>query len=602
MATAKHFMGYGVTQGGRNWAPCQLPTRELLEGILPPFEAVVREAGIGAVMNAYQEIDGTPCGASRWLLTHLLRDELGFEGVVLADYTTVLMLLLFHRITADKAEAAARALRAGLDTELPTLDCYGEPLKEAIRAGRYDESLIDTAVTRVLRQKLRLGLFDRPFVQPEKAPAVFDLPEHRELARTLAQKSVVLLKNEAGILPLDPNVGTLAVIGPNADSMLALQGDYSYPVHVQGVFGAMRDEGHMDVKDEVTPAIAPTAGRDRVNLFDHFVPSVSVLAGIRSAVGKHTKVLSVLGCTVTGDSEDGFDQAVNVAKQADAAVVVVGGRSGLIKGATTGESRDASDLSLTGKQAGLVKAVVATGTPTVVVVLSGRVHALANIADSAGALLEAWCPGEEGGNGIADVLFGRVSPAGRLPVSFPMTSGQIPLYYNHKPSGAVSVWHGDYTDASVRPLFPFGHGLTYTTFKYSDLLLSSAAPRLTDTLSVSAKISNTGPRASDEVAQLYVSDRVASMTRPVKELKGFVRISLTPGQAAIVRFDLDLKQLGFYDEDMRYVVEPGELTVQLGTSSEDIRLEETITTVGEMCAVARREVEPTRVVVERLPA
>jgi len=382
------------------------------------------------------------------------------------------------------------------------------------------------------------------------------------------------------------------------DNILALQGDYSYPVHVQGVFGVVRDEGHMDVEDEATPAIAPTVERDRVNLLDHFIPSVSVLDGIRNVVGKQTKVLTALGCTVTGDSEDGFDQAVNVAKQADAAVVVVGGRSGVIKGATTGESRDASDLSLTGRQAGLVKAVAATGTPTVVVVLSGRVHALANIVDSAGALLEAWCPGEEGGNGIADVLFGRVSPAGRVPVSLPISSGQIPLYYNHKPSGAVSMWHGDYTDEPVRPLFPFGHGLTYTTFEYSDLSLSSASPGLTDTLSVSAKISNTGTRASDEVVQLYVSDRVASMTRPVKELKGFARVPLSPGQAAVVRFDLDLKQLAFYDQDMRYIVEPGEATIMVGASSEDIRLEATITTVGETCAVARREVKPTRVVFE----
>jgi beta-glucosidase len=315
-------------------------------------------------------------------------------------------------------------------------------------------------------------------------------------------------------------------------------------------------------------------------------------------VGERTKVLTALGCTVTGESEDGFAQAVRVAKQADAAVVVVGGRSGLVKGATSGESRDASDLSLTGKQAELVKAVAATRTPTIVVVLSGRVHALANVVDSAGALLEAWCPGEEGGNGIADVLFGRVSPSGRLPVTLPMTSGQIPLYYNHKPSGAVSVWHGDYTDESVSPLFPFGHGLTYTTLEYGDLSFSSTSPELTDTLSMSVKVTNTGARESDEVVQLYVSDRVASMTRPVKELKGFARVCLAPGEAKIVRFDLDLKQLAFYDEDMAYIVEPGQLAVMVGASSEDTRLEETITTVGDRRTVARKEVVPTRVMVQ----
>ena len=599
VATAKHFMGYGAGEGGLNWAPAQLPRRELLERFLPPFAAAIREAGLASVMNGYQEIDGVPCGASKWLLDELLRDELGFEGTVVADYFTVVCLLTYHRIAGDKAEAAARALEAGLDVELPTVDCYGEPLAEAIEGGRVDAALVDRAVLRVLRQKLELGLFEDPFVDAARAPEVFDTSEQRALARRAASRSAVLLKNEGGLLPLAPSIGSLAVIGPSADSIRLLQGDYSYPSHVEIVFGAVREPGDpaTDGGNE-RAALLPGQADAARDLFECFPPSVTVLDGIRAAVSAGTRIETARGCEILGEDRGGLAEAAEVAGRCDAAVVVVGGRSGLLRGCTSGEANDRADLVLPGVQEELVHAVVATGTPTVVVLANGRPLALAGIFDGPAAILEAWLPGEEGGHGVADVLFGAVSPAGRLPVTLPRAVGQVPLYYNHKPSGARSQFHGDYADLSVEPLLPFGHGLSYTRFEYDALECPGAPIEGAEPFAVSLRITNVGDRDGEEVAQLYVRDRVASVTRPVQQLVGFVRVELRAGQSRRLTFHVHPSQLAFYDLDMRFVVEPGEVEIQAGASSGDIRQRGVVTIGGAKRAMPAHVIEPTRVEID----
>jgi len=596
VATGKHFMGYGASEGGLNWAPAPLPLRELLDRILPPFCAAIHEAGLASMMNGYHEIDGVPCGASKWLLDDLLRGELGFDGVVVADYYTVPCLMTYHRIAADKSEAAARALEAGLDVELPQTDCFGEPLAEAMASGRIDSADVDRSVARVLRMKFDLGLFEGASVDADAAAAVFDTPQQRALAREIARKSVVLLKNEGDLLPLDPALGKIAVIGPNADSIRHLQGDYHYPTHLELVFGAMDEEG-VGCAPEASSELLPGKRRDEVDLLDFFTPTVTILEGIREAVSGATEIRVARGCSVRGQENSGIAQAVAAARGADAAIVVVGGRSGLTRGCTSGEANDRADVALSGVQAELVAAIAETGVPTVLLLVNGRPLALSNVADRVPAILEAWLPGEEGGRAVADILFGDVAPAGRLPVTLPRAVGQLPLYYNHKPSGARSQFWGDYADLSTTPLFPFGHGLSYTSFEYANLALSSERLAATDTLEIAFDLSNAGDRAGEEVAQLYVCDRVASVTRPVKELRGFKRLFLEPGETARVTFSLDLGQLAFHDCEMRYVVEPGEFAIWVGSSSEDLRLEASFAVVGERRLVARGETKPTDVTV-----
>jgi beta-glucosidase len=594
VATGKHFMGYGASEGGLNWAPAPLPRRELLERILPPFAAAIREAGLASIMNGYQEIDGIPCGASRWLLDDLLRGELGFDGVVVADYYSVICLMNYHRIAADKSEAGARALEAGLDVELPQLDCFAEPLAAAVAAGRSDEADVDRAVARVLRMKFDLGLFDEAGVDAEAAPAVFDTPEQRALAREIARKSIVLLKNDDGLLPLVPTLARIAVIGPNADSIRHLQGDYHYPTHLELVYGAM-DESGARSSDQGASELQPGERRGDVDLLGYFPPTVTILQGIREAVSASTEIRVARGCELTGAETAGIAEAVAAARGADAAIVVLGGRSGLSQGCTSGEANDRADVSLSGVQSELVAAVAETGVPTVLVLVNGRPLALANVVQRVPAILEAWIPGEEGGRAVADVLFGAAAPGGRLPVTLPRAVGQLPLYYNHKPSGARSQFWGDYADLPATPLFPFGHGLSYTSFAYANLALSSQRPAATETLEIAFDVCNTGDRAGDEVAQLYVCDRVASVTRPVKELKGFVRLSLQPGETRRVTLALDLAQLAFYDRDMRLVVEPGEVAIWVGGSSEDLRLEASVVVTGEPRFVDCGSARPTEV-------
>lgn len=585
-ATGKHFLGYGLSEGGHNHKPAHIGARELREVFARPFLATIQEAGLASMMNAYNEIDGLPCGGSKAILDDLLRGELGFDGVVVADYFTTLLLITAHRIAADQGEAAARALEAGLDMELPALQCYGDPLRERVESGDVDVALVDRALRRALRLKFELGLFEEPYVDEEAAPAVYQTPAQRQLAREAARASMVLLKNEGELLPLSAELACVAVIGPAADDERLLLGDYHYPAHLEIVY---RREG-------ADPGILPASDATAFAPGPYYVPMITPLAGIREAVGESTRVLHVRGCDVQDHDDADLESAAAAAREADVAVVCVGGRSGLVPYCTSGEFRDAADLSLTGAQQALVDAVLATGTPTVVVLVNGRVLAIPELAERVPAVLEAWLPGEEGGHAVADVLFGLHNPAGRLPVSLPRSVGQVPIYHYRHWDGAAGPFSADYSDLSAEPLFPFGHGLSYTHFEYGALNIE--APETDEPLRIAIEVRNAGDRTGDEVVQLYVQDLVASVTRPISQLAGFARVPLAPDETRRVLFEVPQAQLAFYSADMRFVLEPGVFEARIGASSTDIRAKARFELGGRVRELSARDVPPTRVTLQ----
>jgi beta-glucosidase len=575
VATAKHFVGYGASEGGLNWAPVRLGARELREVYLHPFEAVVVGTGLRSVMNAYQELDGLVPAADRDLLTGILREQWGFDGIVVSDYFSVRQLESYHHLVGDREGAAALALQAGIDVELPTTDCYGGPLVAAVRAGLVDEATVDTAVRRVLRTKVDLGLFEQPYVEAERAATFFGTPEQSRLARRIAERSLVLLRND-GVLPLAAGGrrggggGTVAVVGPNADEARHLFGDYTLPAHVETL---------LEASEGFDPFDTPVDGDTLAERVEE-VRAVTVREALAARLGDD-RVRYAPGCAVNDGWRGGFDEAVALAAAADVVVLVVGDRSGLVEACTTGESRDRASLDLPGVQEDLARAVVATGTPVVTVLVAGRPCGSAWLHEHCAAVLMAWVPGEQGGEAIADVLTGAVNPGGKLPVSYPRSAGHLPTYYGHKPSGGRSHWHGDYVDGPVGPLYPFGHGLSYTEFALSDVAVGPAEVSWCGELTVEATVTNTGDRTGDEVLQLYVRRRRASVTRPVLELKAFARVGLEPGASRAVRFAVPLGQLGFYDRQLDHVVEPGPVEVLVGTSAHDVVEAGTVTVVAD---------------------
>jgi beta-glucosidase len=557
VATGKHFVGYGISEGGMNWAPPHMGWRELRDVYLFPFEAAVRDGKMASIMNGYHEIDGIPCGSSKELLTTILRDEWGFDGTVVSDYFAITMLNEYHHVTGSKAEAAFAALDAGLDIELPFTDSYGDPLREAVLAGDIPEDLVNLSLQRALTQKFALGLFDNPYVA--NTSVVFDTVDERQLAREIAQKSIVLLKNEGNVLPLSKQINSIAVIGPNADSIRNLFGDYAYPAHVETLLEMKKDK---NVFNQPLP--------DNIQAVEDFIPAISALAAIKAQVSETTQVHYAKGCAVNDACTEGFAEAVEAARKAQVAVVVVGDKAGLTDDCTSGEARDRADLDLPGVQSQLVKAVYDTGIPVVLVMINGRPVSLGWIADSVPAILEAWFPSEEGGNAIADVLFGDVNPGGKLPMTFPRTVGQVPIFYGHRPSGGRSHWKGDYVETSSKPLYPFGFGLSYTQFEFSNLRIDPASAPIGGEVHIHVDVTNTGERGGDEVVQVYTHQYVTSVTRPLKELKGFKRVTIEPHQTKTVTFCLKINQFGFYDQAQNFVVEPGKVQVMVGNSSQNI--------------------------------
>jgi beta-xylosidase len=539
VATLKHFAGYASSRAGRNMAPAALGAREFADIVAEPFVLALRESGARAVMPSYADVDGIPAHADAALLTGLLRERLGFTGVVVADYFGVSFLETMHAVAGSQAEAATLALRAGVDVELPTTRCYGEPLAALVESGEVPMELLDRSVRRVLTLKAELGLLDGGVPEPDEGVEL-DPPAGRDLARRIAEESVVLLAND-GTLPL--RAARVALTGPLADEPCAMLGCYSFPNHV-GV-------RHPDL---------PIGVR------------ISSLAG---ALGAELPGLTVAaGADVLVTDQDITD-AVAAAREADVCVLALGDRAGMFGRGTSGEGCDATTLELPGRQAELAHAVLATGTPTVVVLVTGRPYALGGIADRAAAIVQAFFPGEEGGPAIAGVLTGRVTPSGRLPLSVPRDADGQPGTYLQPPTGLSSQWSA----VDPAPLFPFGHGLTWTTFDYSDLTVPPAA-HTDDVIVVAATVRNTGEHSATEVVQLYLSDPVASVVRPVRWLAGWARVALEPGRAARVEFTVHADRTSFTGRDLRRVVEPGEIVVGVGRSSADLPLRGSVTLEG----------------------
>ena len=598
IATAKHFLGYGNSEGGLNWAPAHIPPRELHEVFARPFETAIREAGLASVMNAYNELDGIPCAVSKELLTDFLRGQLGFEGLVVSDYMAIETAFNYHRVAPSLQEAGVQAIQAGLDVELPTAIAYGPLLVDAVRKGMVDTAAIDQSVRRVLEAKFRLGLFDEPYVDLDGIREVFAKPDGREVSRLLALESITLLKNKGGLLPLSKSLKSLAVIGPVSDSTRCLLGDYNYVSFTEGVVGII---GAIVRDLKADPSQLGDLVAHHAATFDDFLEAEdeesmarknynapSILESIRSVVSGKTEVIHAGGCTLQGDSRDGFEEAIAAARRADAAILVLGGKSGLGYSCTSGETRDCANLGLPGVQQQLLEAIHATGTPVVLVLVSGRPLAVTWAAEHIPAIVQAWLPGPEGGPAVADILFGNAVPGGKLPISIPRSEGQIPVYHYHKPSGGRSQFFGDYVDLCAKPLYPFGFGLSYTEFDYSNLELSSSRVDSQGDIKISCDVKNVGPVEGDEVVQLYLHDREASVTRPVRELAGFCRIHLNPGETRTVSFSLDIAQLAFLNREMQFVVEPGKVDVIIGSSSEDIRLRDEFDIIGDLVSLRSR--------------
>lgn len=575
LATGKHFVGYGMTEGAMNWSPAHIAEREMRETYLYPFEVAVKEAHLRSIMPGYHELDGIPCHTNEWLLDTVLRKEWGFEGLVVSDYFAINMIHDYHKTTAGKHHAARMALKAGVDVELPSTDVYGAPLVDAVKDGIVPLQLVDTCVARVLELKFSLGLFDRPYVDEKDAPTHFQTEPQRAFSRKAAEKSIVLLKND-GALPLGRAKKRIAVIGPNADSVRNMLGDYSYPAHVESLIDMASDN------------FANTALPSGLPRIEDAMPAMdTILEGLRKAAPE-VDFAYEKGCEVIGGATDGFAAAVRAAESAELVIAVMGDKAGLIDGCTSGEAHDRLSLDLPGHQKALLAALAATGKKIVLVLVTGRPTALVWESENVSAIVEAWFPGEEGAAAVASVLFGDVNPAGRLPITFPRTVGQVPVFYAHRPSGGKAHWKGDYADGPTKPLYPFGHGLSYTKFAYSNLELPRAVD-ISGEFTVSVDVANAGNRDGDEVVQLYLRGAVSDITRPVSELTGFARLALKAGERKRVAFTVSTDQLGFLDREMRLVVEPGELTVMVGSSSEDIRLSGSVELVGKKRAVTARK-------------
>jgi len=531
-ATLKHFVGYSASQSGRNFGPVHAGPREIADVLLIPFEMALLDGDARSVMHAYTEIDGVPVAADPTVLTGILRDRWGFDGTVVADYFGVAFLHLLHHVAGDLGEAAALALEAGIDIELPTGDAFVGPLLERLRDGTVDEALVDRAVLRALRQKDELGLLDATFEDAPPAQVDLDTPEQRELARRIAEESVVLVAND-GTLPLAASP-RIAVIGPNADRTAALYGCYSFVNHVLAQNPGVEDGLH-----------APT-----------------ILEAVRAEL-PDAVVDAAAGCAVDDDDRSGFDEAVSIATAADVAVLVVGDHAGLFGRGTSGEGCDSDDLELPGVQRALVEALLETGTPVVLVLVTGRPYAVDWAIERCAAVVQAFFPGEEGAGAVAGVLSGRVNPSGRLPVSMPRSAGAQPYSYLHPALGAGQ----EVTNLDSTPAAPFGHGLSYTTFERSDLTVAAQVPT-GGSIRAEVAVTNTGDVVGDDVVQLYGRDLVGSVTRPVAQLLGYARVHLEPGERTVVRFDVPTTRLAFSDRTMRRVVEPGDVDLWVGTSAE----------------------------------
>ena len=538
MACAKHFAAYGAAVGGRDYNSVDMSERMLWEVYLPPFKAAL-DAGAATFMNSFNDLNGIPATGNKYLQRDILKGKWGFKGFVVSDWNSIGEMQV-HGYAKDGKEAAYLAITAGSDMDMESR-CYKNNLEELLKEKKIDIKLVDDAVKRILRKKFELGLFDDPyrFCNAERETAALNNPEHVKAAREIGSKSIVLLKNNNNLLPLSKEIKTIAFIGPLVKEHKQNKGFWS--IDVPGVD------------------------------YDQLV--VSQWEGLQNKVGKNTKLLYAKGCEIEGENREGFAEAIEAAKQADVVIMSIGERADM-----SGEAKSRSDIHIPGVQEELVKAIQATGKPVVVLINAGRPLVFNYTADNVPAILYTWWLGTEAGNSIADVLFGDVNPSAKLPMTFPREIGQIPIYYSYfntgRPAdkGANLNYASSYIDLSGSPKFSFGYGLSYTTFEYSDLKMSKNKMRNTETIEVTVNITNTGKYAGEEVVQMYLRDKVGSVVRPVKELKGFEKIKLNVGETKTVKFIIDNQLISFYNSKLEFGSEPGEFELMIGSSSADIRL------------------------------
>lgn len=538
MTCAKHFVAYGAVEGGRDYNSVDMSDRMLWETYLPPFKAAV-DAGVSTFMNAFNDLNGIPATGSSYLQRDILKGKWNFEGFVVSDWGSVGQMIK-HGYVKDGKEAAYAAITAGCDMDMESRS-YKNNLVELVKEGRVNIALIDDAVRRILHKKFEMGLFDDPykFCDIQREHEAFNNPEHTKASREIASKSIVLLKNENNLLPISPDVKTIAFIGPMVKEYKPNLGFWAIEL-------------------------------PEVN-YDKFI--VSQWDGVQNRISKGTKLLYAKGCDIDGDNKDGFAEAVSVARQADIVIMSIGERWDM-----SGEAKSRSDIHIPGVQEELVKTIQATGKPIVVMINAGRPLVFNWIADNVPSILYTWWLGNEAGNAIADILFGDVNPSGKLPMTFPREVGQIPIYYNHFNTGhpaatdSTLFYTTAYIDLKTSPKFAFGHGLSYTEFEYSDIKLSKGKMKNTESTEVSFVIKNIGKYTGDEVVQLYLRDRVGSVVRPIKELKDFKKIRLNPNESKVIRFTITNDKLCFYNQKLEYKSEPGEFDVMIGSASDDIRL------------------------------
>jgi beta-glucosidase len=560
IATLKHMTGHGQPESGTNVGPANLGERTLRDVFFPPFEVAIKQGHARSLMPSYNEIDGVPSHANRWMLRDVLRKEWGFDGTIVSDWQAIRQLAGRHRVAADDADAARQALAATVDVELPDVETY-HTLVQQVKQKKVPESAIDDAVRRLLREKFELGLFEDPFVDPARADEISGSAATRPLALETARQSIVLLQNKGGLLPLNPEkTRRVAVIGPHSAEVML--GCYAgVPRHSVSILEGIRQR----LGKDATVAHVPHAEGVRLTEDSVFTKDPQPLVG-----GTRSRVRSSADKVVPADPAENrrrIAEAVALARNSDVTVVVVGDNEQTAREAyAENHLGDRADLRLVGQQEELVRAVLDTGTPTVVVLINGRPPAIPELAEKAPAILEGWYLGQEGGTAVAEVLFGDVNPGGKLPVSFPRSVGQLPLFYNRKPTAMRG-----YLFDSTNPLFPFGHGLSYTTFSYAAPTVTPAKITPDGRAKVSVEVTNTGSRAGDEVVQLYVRAEVSRVTRPVLELKGFRRITLKPGETQTVSFELGPEELSYHGPDLKRVVEPGRFRVMVGGSSEKVK-------------------------------
>ena len=533
-----HYPGQSQPVGGLERGAMEISERTLRSVFLPPWETAIKEGGALGVMATYPAIDGIATHGSSYILTDILRHEFGFEGLVLCEGGG-LSTLVYEGLAENQKKAGILALTAGVDVGISYEDAYLKPLAQSVREGLVSEDLIDRAVRRILRQKFLLGLFENPFVDVKRAEEIVHTKEHQEVAHQAAREGIVLLKNENNLLPLSKDIKSIAVIGPNANHEKNMLGDYT----------------SINVTQDI----------------------ITILEGIKSKVGKNTSIRYIQGCNVIGDDLNEIKQASQAAGQSDVVIVVVGENEWRTPGkkGTVGEGYDAATLELTGIQQELIKAVYDTGTPTVVVLINGRPLATRWMAEHVPAIVEAWCPGEKGGAAVADVLFGDYNPDGHLPITIPRHAGQLPIYYNYprsKKHWLENAWGKPYVDMAPTPLYCFGHGLSYTTFQYSDLRITPKQTGPGGKVQVIVTVTNTGTRAGGDVVQLYLSDPISTVSTPVKELRGFKKVWLKPAKSTDVKFELGPRHLSLVNRHLKRVVEPGEFKVLVGHSSDEIVL------------------------------